>query len=165
MRAAHVAPRIPAAARGYPGGVGGAGAYNGVEARGFFGSLFGLSFRSFISITFARFIYIIVMVVIAAAYLLMLVSLIVAASATSTYRSNDEAIVTLVVFILFGWIPFFLRPVFVRMLLEFVIARIRRPQAEPATGYPLTARAAADDDGAGWGSLPSRPRRRVGVVA
>lgn len=83
------------------------------ETDAFFSSLFDFSFTKYVTLNFAKIIYILAMALLVLGYLFTIIS----AFAVST----GLGIVTL----LLGWIPVFIYLVFIRVGLEFAVAMIR----------------------------------------
>lgn len=83
------------------------------ETDAFFSSLFDFSFTKYVTLNFAKIIYILAMVLLVLGYLLTIISAFIA--------STGLGIVTL----LLGWIPVFIYLVFIRVGLEFAVAMIR----------------------------------------
>lgn len=95
---------------------------NAVEAKGFFAALFDFSFRSFITIKFARFIYALLIIVSALAWFMMIIS---------GFATGEPVFGILV--LLLGWIPVVLYIVLYRVVLEVMISMVRTSQNTAAT--------------------------------
>ena len=102
---------------------------------GFFKSLFDLSFSDFVTLKFAKFIYILGIVIAIINWIGgTLVLFIMAAAAGSMmsydYGSSDGGFSFLfpVLSLFFGWIPALINIVVLRVVLEFVVATIRTAQ-------------------------------------
>jgi len=102
---------------------------NSAEAKGFFAGLFDLSFQSFVTLKFAKFIYIIVMVVIA---LWALFGWLIG----SIILMTQEPLMGLLGLLL-GWIPMLLALIFARITLEFYVAMARTAQNTSASRVEL----------------------------
>jgi hypothetical protein len=98
---------------------------NAVESRGFFASLFDFSFTSFVTIKFARIIYIVLLVFIALGWLFWIVA-----------GFADSAVAGML-FLLLGWIPGLITLVLARVTMEFYIAMVRTSQNTAATRAEL----------------------------
>jgi hypothetical protein len=105
---------------------------NAVESRGFFGSLFDLSFTSFVTIKFAKVIYILLMVFITLGWLFWI------------FAGFTDSAVTGMLFLLFGWIPGLITLILARVSMEFYIAMVRTSQNTAATRAELEALRAGD---------------------
>lgn len=102
---------------------------NSVEAKGFFAGLFDLSFQSFVTIKFAKFIYLIVMIAIG---LWALFGWIISAIVMMTQEP-----IAGVLWLLLGWIPVLLGLIFARITLEFYVAMARTAQNTGAARVEL----------------------------
>lgn len=100
---------------------------NAVESRGFFASLFDLSFTSFVTIKFARIIYILLMVFIALGYVFWV------------FAGFSDSAVAGMLFLLLGWIPGLITLILARVTMEFYIAMVRTSQNTAATRAELEA--------------------------
>lgn len=102
---------------------------NTVEAKGFFAGLFDFSFQTFVTLKFAKFIYIIVMVFIGlwALFGWLIGSIVV---------MTQEPLVGLLGLLL-GWIPMLLVLIFARLTLEFYVAMARTAQNTAGTRIEL----------------------------
>ncbi len=102
---------------------------NTVEAKGFFAGLFDFSFQTFVTLKFAKFIYIIVMVFIGlwALFGWLIGSIVV---------MTQEPLVGLLGLLL-GWIPMLLVLIFARLTLEFYVAMARTAQNTAGTRMEL----------------------------
>ncbi|GAA1149448.1 DUF4282 domain-containing protein [Nesterenkonia lutea] len=89
---------------------------NSVEGKNFFAALFDLSFQSFVTVKFAKFIYVILMVFIALGYLVAVIS------------AFTEGPVAGLLVLLLGWIPAAIYLILIRITLEFMIAMVRTSQ-------------------------------------
>ncbi|MGC5628785.1 DUF4282 domain-containing protein [Georgenia sp. Z1344] len=118
----------PPGGYGGPGGPGRAGGPPGVgdpyratapadAAKGFFAKLFDLSFNDFITLTFAKIIYVLVIGIAAIGWLMLVV----------TGFATGEAMLGILALLL-GWVPALLYLVLVRVGLESAIALIRTAQ-------------------------------------
>lgn len=96
-------------------------ANNKVDAKGFFAALFDFSFRSFITISFAKVIYAILMVIAAASWLLPALS------------AMTESVGLGFVLLLLGWIPGLILLVLYRIGLEVMVSMVRTSQNTAAT--------------------------------
>jgi len=112
-----------------PGGAQGGPSSNSVEAKGFFAGLFDFSFQTFVTLKFAKFIYIIVMVVIG---LWALFGWLIG----SIVLMTQEPLVGLLSLLL-GWIPMLLALIFARLMLEFYVAMARTAQNTAGTRVEL----------------------------
>lgn len=98
---------------------------NPVETKGFFGALFDFSFRSFVTIKFMSFIYVLSLLFLGVTWLFMLIS--------SIYMmANDEALGGFALLI-FGSIVAVFYLVMIRVGLEFMVAMVRTSQNTSAT--------------------------------
>lgn len=111
-----------------PGGYQQPGPYNGgpqgptsPDAKGFFAALFDLSFTSFVTLKFAKFIYVLIMVVLALLWLGWIIA-----------GFSTEPLLGVLVLVL-GWIPILLYVILARVTLEFYIAMVRTSQNTAAT--------------------------------
>ncbi|MFC7402523.1 DUF4282 domain-containing protein [Citricoccus sp. GCM10030269] len=100
---------------------------NAVEDKGFFGALFDFSFRSFVTVSFAKIIYIILIVLIALGWLFY----VIAGFAVDPALGFGA--------LLMGWIPGFVMLVLARVMIEFYIAMVRTSQNTAATVAELQA--------------------------
>ena len=102
---------------------------NSVEAKGFFAGLFDFSFQTFVTLKFARFIYIIIMIVIGlwAIFGWLIGSIVL---------MTQEPLVGLLGLLL-GWIPMLLGLIFARLMLEFYVAMARTAQNTAGTRVEL----------------------------
>lgn len=107
----------PKSPYGPPPGAGG----QSPDAQGFFAALFDLDFKSFVTLKFAKFIYILLIVVLALGWLVYVVIGFIADPWLGFAA------------LLLGWIPAFLWLVLARVSLEFYIAMIRTSQNTAAT--------------------------------
>jgi|SRR5690625_4314194 len=112
-----------------PGGAQRGPSSNSVEAKGFFAGLFDFSFQTFVTLKFAKFIYIIVMVVIG---LWALFGWLIG----SIVLMTQEPLVGLLSLLL-GWIPMLLALIFARLMLEFYVAMARTAQNTAGTRVEL----------------------------
>ena len=103
------------------------------EAKGFFAALFDLSFQSFITIKFARFIYLFFIIVFTLMWFVGLISSI------SAIFAGDGGWLVFLAFLLFGWIPLVIYLVLVRLSLEFMIALVRTSQNTAGTRQEIEA--------------------------
>ena len=103
------------------------------EAKGFFAALFDLSFQSFITIKFARFIYLFFIVVFTLMWFVGLISSI------SAIFAGDGGWLFFLAFLFFGWIPLAIYLVLVRLSLEFMIALVRTSQNTAGTRQEVEA--------------------------
>ena len=94
---------------------------NRIEAKGFFAALFDFSFRTFITISFAKVVYGI-LIVVAAAWWLIPALLMFTESPGLGFLS-----------LLFGWIPGLLMIIVYRIFLEVTVALVRTSQNTAAT--------------------------------
>lgn len=104
---------------------------------GFFGALFDLKFERFITLRFARVIYVICIVMAVLSWLGTILSAILAATAQSalmsyaSYYSGMDAgmgaggVLMIVAAVLLGWIPSLLMVICSRIILEFIVASVR----------------------------------------
>lgn len=116
---------------GYPPpgpGQGGGHTPTNAESKGFFGALFDLSFRSFVTIKFASFIYVLLMVVIGLAWLVLTIAGFVSENALAG-----------VLMLVLGGIVALVYLILVRIVLEFQIAMIRTAQNTAATRQEVEA--------------------------
>ena len=95
------------------------------ESRGFFQALFDFSFSSFITVKFARAIYLLNIVLVGIVYIGSVLSMLVG---FATSRNSGSETILFVFFLLFSWIPPLLHIIFVRLVLEMFIAVIRTAQ-------------------------------------
>ncbi|WP_333619099.1 DUF4282 domain-containing protein [Dietzia sp.] len=102
---------------------------NPVESRGFFGAVFDFTFRSLVSIRFAKFLYIVAMVYLALGWLFGLVVVTTGAA----YDDEYSVVLVVILYLVFAWIPFFIQLLLVRVFLEFVISTVRTSQNTAAT--------------------------------
>lgn len=93
-----------------------AGRPNTVEGKGFFGALFDFSFQSFVSVKFAKFIYIILLAFLGLAWLVSIIA-----------GFGVDAIAGLLALLL-GWIPLVIYLILFRVTLEFIISMVRTSQ-------------------------------------
>lgn len=100
---------------------------NTVEAKGFFGALFDFSFTSFVTIKFAKIIYIILIALVVLGWL----------SYVVTGFAFDPGLGLAA--LLLGWIPGFIALVLVRVMIEFYIAMVRTSQNTAATVAEIQA--------------------------
>lgn len=100
---------------------------NAVEAKGFFGALFDFSFTSFVTVKFAKIIYIILIALVALGWL--------AYVFTGFAFEPGLGLAAL----LLGWIPGFICLVLVRVMIEFYIAMVRTSQNTAATVAEIQA--------------------------
>ncbi|MBG6084754.1 DUF4282 domain-containing protein [Zhihengliuella flava] len=91
------------------------------DAKGFFGALFDLSFTSFVTISFAKLIYVMIMVVLVMSWIFF----IIAGFATDVWAGFAV--------LLLGWVPILLYLILARVTLEFYIAMVRTSQNTAAT--------------------------------
>ena len=126
----HIPPQPPG---GYqqpgPSGAQRGPSVNSVEAKGFFAGLFDFSFQSFVTLKFAKFIYIIIMIAIG---LWALFGWIIG----SIVLMTQEPLVG-ILGLLLGWIPMLLGLIFARITLEFYVAMARTAQNTGATRVEL----------------------------
>lgn len=101
------------------------------EAKGFFGALFDFSFQSYVTLKFAKLIYIILMVLIA-------LWLIFGWLITSIMMIGEAPLIGLPLLLL-GWIPAVVMLVLARVSLEFYIAMIRTAQNTAGTRQEIEA--------------------------
>lgn len=94
---------------------------NRVEAKGFFAALFDFSFRSFITVSFARVIYAILVAVAVISWLL---------PALVAFTDSAGTGFTL---LLLGWIPGFVLIIIYRIALEVTVSMVRTSQNTAAT--------------------------------
>lgn len=125
----NIPPQSPGPNPYASGGSHGGGRPNTVEAKGFFAGLFDLSFTSFVTIKFAKFIYIIVMVAIG---LWALFGWLIGSIVMMTQEP-----ITGFLWLLLGWIPVLLALIFARITLEFYVAMARTAQNTGATRAEL----------------------------
>lgn len=117
----------PGASGGYPNYQAQGGNQQDLKAagKGFFGALFDFNFDSFISVKFAKFIYILVTVV-AALYVL---AFWVLPFLGMLFSEGQGSAIGAIAWLLFGWIPVgivtLMMLISTRMFLEFVIATIK----------------------------------------
>lgn len=116
----NVPPQPPGGGPYMSGGPQGGGAQNFEEAKGFFGALFDLDFKNFVTIKFAKFIYIIV---IAAVGLWGIFGWLV-----GSFTMMTESMFVGIIWLLLGWIPVLLGLIFARITLEFYVAMARTAQ-------------------------------------
>ncbi|MDO5492842.1 MAG: DUF4282 domain-containing protein, partial [Nesterenkonia sp.] len=95
---------------------------NAVEAKGFFAALFDFSFRSFITVKFAKFIYALLILFVLLGWLMFIIS---------GFATGEPLMGVLG--LLFGWIPGFLYVVLFRISLEVMISMVRTSQNTAAT--------------------------------
>lgn len=95
--------------------------FNAVEAKGFFGALFDFSFTSFITVTFAKIIYVILIALVILGWL----GYVIMGFALDPWAG--------VLALLLGWIPGFVMLVLIRVTIEFYIAMMRTSQNTAAT--------------------------------
>jgi hypothetical protein len=100
---------------------------NTVESRGFFASLFDLSFTSFVTIKFAKVIYIVLMAFIALGYVFWV------------FAGFADSALAGMLFLLLGWIPGLITLILARVTMEFYIAMVRTSQNTAATRAELEA--------------------------
>ncbi len=112
-----------------PGGPQRGPSTNAVEAKGFFAGLFDFSFQSFVTLKFAKLIYIIMMVVIG---LWALFGWLIG----SIVLMTQEPLVGLLGLLL-GWIPMLLVLILARITLEFYVAMARTAQNTAGTRVEL----------------------------
>ncbi|WP_250707980.1 DUF4282 domain-containing protein, partial [Actinomyces sp. 217892] len=86
------------------------------QGAGFFKALFDLSFSSYITLSFAKFIYIALIAVCALSWLFMVIA-----------GFSQDAILGFMI-LLFGWIPAFIYIILIRLGLEASVALIRTAQ-------------------------------------
>lgn len=110
----------PKSPYGPPPGASGAGGQS-PDAMGFFAALFDFDFKSFVTLKFAKFIYILLIVLLALGWLIYTVIGFIADPWLG------------IAALLLGWIPAFLWLVLARVSLEFYIAMIRTSQNTAAT--------------------------------
>lgn len=89
---------------------------NRVDSKGFFAALFDFSFKSYVTIKFAAFIYALALLGLGIGWLVLLI-----------VSFSDSALAG-VMFLIFGTLLFGLYLVFIRMMLEFYIAAVRTAQ-------------------------------------
>lgn len=102
---------------------------NSIEARSFFAGLFDLSFQSFVTLKFARIIYIIVLIAIALAA--------VFGWLIGSFGLMSQEPIAGVIMLILGWIPLALQLIFARLVLEFFVATARTAQSTAATREEL----------------------------
>lgn len=88
----------------------------GAEAQGFFRALFDFSFTQFVTLKFAKFIYVLLIVALALSWLSAIIG-----GFTVHPGVGIGAL-------LLGWIPLLIALIFYRMAIEFVVATIRTAQ-------------------------------------
>ena len=88
----------------------------GAEAQGFFRALFDFSFTQFVTLKFAKFIYVLLIVALALAWVGAIIGGFVAHPGIGAAS------------LLLGWIPLLISLIFYRMAIEFVVATIRTAQ-------------------------------------
>lgn len=96
-------------------------ASNQVDAKGFFAALFDFSFRSFITISFAKVIYAILIVIATASWLLPALS------------AMTESVGLGFLLLLLGWIPGLILLILYRIGLEVMVSMVRTSQNTAAT--------------------------------
>lgn len=89
---------------------------NRVDSKGFFAALFDFSFKSYVTIKFAAFIYALALLALGIIWLVLLIG------------SFSQSALAGVMFLIFGTLLFGLYLVFIRMMLEFYIAAVRTAQ-------------------------------------
>ncbi|KUG59818.1 DUF4282 domain-containing protein [Nesterenkonia jeotgali] len=105
----------------------GAPSKNAVEGKNFFAALFDLSFQSFVTVKFAKFIYVLLIAFVVLGYL------VVVASAFT--EGPGVGLLAL----LFGWIPAAFYVILIRITLEFMIALVRTSQNTAGTRSEIEA--------------------------
>ncbi|MEE6272886.1 DUF4282 domain-containing protein [Georgenia wangjunii] len=124
-------PPGPPAGPPPPGGGYGAAPWNapspqgapGASEKGFFGALFDLSFKSFVTLSFAKVIYVIAIVVVGVLWLF--------ATIVGFLDSPGAGLAAL----LLGWIPALVYIVLIRVSLEFAVAMVRTAQNTSVLTY------------------------------
>lgn len=94
---------------------------NQIDAKGFFGALFDFSFRSFITISFAKVIYAILLVVAVASWLL------------PAFSALMQSFGFGILYLLLGWIPGLILLILYRIGLEVMVSMVRTSQNTAAT--------------------------------
>nr|WP_162933216.1 DUF4282 domain-containing protein [Corynebacterium lactis] len=118
----------PAPNGGNNGGLGNMSSVT-AESRNFFQALFDFSFSSFITIKFAKVIYLLNIIVAVLSYFFWVVMGFNAGFAATGYSSSSSSSVGLGFFVLlFGWIPALIQIISVRLILEMFIAIVRTAQ-------------------------------------
>lgn len=121
---------------GGPGGPAGPGPYGGPQwgeqqeqEGGFFKALFDLSFTKYITITFAKVIYVLLIIVAVLMWLGWIIAGFASGAAMGAVPgSGGGSAVPGVLALLFGWIPAFLMIIFYRVGLEIAVSLIRQAQ-------------------------------------
>ena len=90
--------------------------------------MFDFSFRRYITISFARVLFVIAIVIACLWYLFALIGAFSGAMFSAAFGVNSGGVTLGVLTLLFGWIPPFLWLLVVRVVLEFVVATIRNSQ-------------------------------------
>lgn len=101
------------------------------EAKGFFGALFDFSFQSYVTVKFAKLIYILLLLFIA-------LWLVFGWLLTSILLIGQEPLAGILLLLL-GWIPAVVMLVLARVSLEFYIAMIRTAQNTAGTRQEIEA--------------------------
>lgn len=98
------------------------------ESRGFFRALFDLTFSSYITVKFAKVVYVINIIIVALTYLGFIFMSCIPATQARSSGDTIFAIILIFFVILFGWIPAVLHLIVVRLGLEGAIALVRVAQ-------------------------------------
>ncbi|GAB3848580.1 DUF4282 domain-containing protein [Nesterenkonia populi] len=100
---------------------------NQTEGRGFFSALFDLSFKSFVAVKFASFIYVLLMIAIVIGWLITMIGTLI----TTVAAASENGFVAFLLFlagVVGGTIWAFVQLIILRVVLEFMIAAIRTAQ-------------------------------------
>lgn len=94
------------------------------QSKGFFGALFDFSFSHYVTISFAKVIYILGIIV----SLLLWIFWIITGFASGAVGFGDYNAVPGILAVVFGWIPVVINILVIRVVLEFAVAMIRTAQ-------------------------------------
>lgn len=119
---------MPPGAGGFTPGPGQQWGQSPSRESGFFHALFDFSFRRYITISFAKVLFVIAIVLACLWYLFALIGAFSGAMVASAFNASSGSLGLGIVTLLFGWIPPFLWLLLVRVALEFVVATIRNSQ-------------------------------------
>lgn len=105
----------------------GAPSKNAVEGKNFFAALFDLSFQSFVTVKFAKFIYVLLIAFVVLGYLVVVASAFTEGPGVGLFA------------LLLGWIPAAIYLILIRITLEFMIALVRTSQNTAGTRSEIEA--------------------------
>ncbi|GAA1154697.1 DUF4282 domain-containing protein [Nesterenkonia sandarakina] len=100
---------------------------NAVEGKNFFAALFDLSFQSFVTVKFAKFIYVLLIAFVVLGYLVVVASAFTEGPGVGLFA------------LLLGWIPAAIYLILIRITLEFMIALVRTSQNTAGTRSEIEA--------------------------